>query len=90
MTSFDVLLMVVDFLFLSTSVAFVFSTIKESIKGDGQKTEKKIFSIVIFSFIAFLIPVILYYLYLWFMEIKFLERIHFYVEFHDFLRGDLS
>ena len=64
MTSFDVLLMVVDFLFLSTSVAFVFSTIKESIEVDGQKTEKKIFSIVIFSFIAFLIPLTLYYIYL--------------------------
>ena len=89
MTSFDVLLMVVDFLFLSTSVAFVFSTIKESIKGDGQNTGHKFLSIVIFSFIAFLVPLTLYYLYLWFMEIKILERIHFYVEFYDLLRGEL-
>ena len=89
MTSFDVLLMVVDFLFLSTSVAFVFLTIKESIEVDGQKTEKKIFSIVIFSFIAFLIPLTLYAIYLWFMEINFPERIHFYVEFYDLLRGGL-
>ena len=89
MTSFDVLLMVVDFLFLSTSVAFVFSTIKESIEVDGQKTEKKIFSIVIFSFIAFLIPLTLYYIYRWFMEINFPERIHFHVEFYDLLRGGL-
>ena len=89
MTSFDVLLMVVDFLFLSTSVAFVFSTIKESIKGEGQHAEYKIFSILIFSLIAFLIPFILYNLYLWFMEINFLKRIHFYVEFYDFLRGGL-
>ena len=89
MTSFDVLLMVVDFLFLSTSVAFVFSTIKESIKGERQHTGYQIVSIVIFSFIAFLIPFTLYYLYLWFMEINFLERIHFYVEFYNFLRGGL-
>ena len=89
MTSFDVLLMVVDFLFLSTSVAFVFSTIKESIKGEGRNNGYKIFSIVIFSFIAFLIPFTLYYLYLWFMEINFPERIHFYVEFYDLLRGGL-
>ena len=83
MTSFDVLLMVVDFLFLSTSVAFVFSTIKESIRGDGKKTEKKFFSLFIFSFISFLIPLTSYYVYLWFMEISFLERIHFYVEIYD-------
>ena len=89
MTSFNVLLMVVDFLFLSTSVAFVFSTIKESIKGEGQQTAYKIFSILVFSFISFLIPLVLYNLYLWFMEINFLERIHFYVEFYDFLRGGL-
>ena len=89
MSSFDVLLMVVDFLFLSTSVAFVYSTIKESIKVEGKKTEYKIFSIEIFSLISFLIPFTLYYLYLWFMEINFPRKIHFYVGFYDLLRGGL-
>ena len=89
MTSFDSLLMVVDFLFLSTSVAFVFSTIKETIKGNGQKASHKIFSIVIFSFVTFVIQTSLYCLYLWFMEMNFPDRIFFYVKFYDLLRGGL-
>ena len=89
MTSFDVLLMVVDFLFLSTSVAFVFSTITESAKESKQKTGQKISSIFTFSFISFLIPLTLYYLYLWFMGISLPERIYFYVKFYDLLKGGL-
>ena len=40
--------MVVDFLFLSTSVAFVFSTIKESIKAKGKTGYKNFFNINFF------------------------------------------
>ena len=89
MTSFDVLLMVIDFLFLSTSVTFILSTIKESIKVNRQKEIHKILSIFAISIIAILIPIVLYNLYLWFLGINFPERIYFYFKFYNFLRGDL-
>ena len=86
MTSFDVLLMVVDFLFLSTSTAFVFSNIKEYIKLNRQKTRHKILLLLFYLFVYILIPITLYYVYTWFMEIKIWERIDFYFKFYISLR----
>lgn len=82
MTSYDVLLMVIDFLFLSASAAFVFSTAKATLESEYQSTSSKCFSLLIFTTISLGIPILLYFIYLWFMEMTVLERIDFYIGFY--------
>ena len=78
--------MVVDFLFLSTSMAFVFANIEEYFELKRKETGHKILPVLIYLLIYISIPLTLYYMYIWFMGIKISERIDFYVKFYISLR----
>ncbi|MGB1007778.1 MAG: hypothetical protein ACPGVX_11415, partial [Thalassobaculaceae bacterium] len=74
--------MVIDFLFLTTSVVFVFSTGKATIESGSQDVQSKILSFLFLTAIALAIPTILYLAYLWFMEMTIVGRIDFYIKFY--------